>query len=75
LSPAIATSLIVGDGVLSLGYDDKVRTFRIERRAVGWELAPKDSLVIPGFFESTPLVWDGRIYVGNRNGYFYCIGE
>ena len=25
-------------------------------------------------FESTPAVWQGRIYLGNRNGYVYAIG-
>lgn len=28
-----------------------------------------------GAFESTPAVWKGRIYIGNRDGYFYCIGD
>ncbi len=28
-----------------------------------------------GAVESTPAVWRGRIYVGSRNGYFYCFGE
>ena len=26
-------------------------------------------------FESTPIVWQGRVYVGCRDGYFYCLGE
>jgi outer membrane protein assembly factor BamB len=25
--------------------------------------------------ESTPAVWKGRIYVGSRDGFFYCLGE
>ncbi len=28
-----------------------------------------------GCWESTPAVWNGVIYMGNRNGYFYAIGE
>lgn len=28
-----------------------------------------------GCVESTPAVWDGRIYVGSRDGYFYGFGE
>jgi len=75
LTPAIATSLIVDGRILTVGYDDKIRVYRVERKSAGADLALQDSLVIPGFFESTPLVWDGRIYVGNRNGYFYCIGN
>ncbi|RPI23860.1 MAG: hypothetical protein EHM57_03420, partial [Actinobacteria bacterium] len=23
--------------------------------------------------ESTPAVWDGRIYVGSRDGFFYAL--
>jgi hypothetical protein len=75
LSPAIATSLILGDRVLTVGYDDKLMIFRIERNSAGTGFILQDSLTVPGFFESTPLVWDRRIYLGNRNGYFYCIGE
>ena len=28
-----------------------------------------------GGFESTPALWDGRIYVGCRDGWFYCLGD
>ncbi len=28
-----------------------------------------------GAVESTPAVWRGRIYVGSRDGYFYCFGD
>ncbi len=75
LSPAIATSLIIDDRILTVGYDNKVRIFGISRSDQGVSLIPGDSLTVTGFFESTPLVWNGRIYVGNRNGWFYCIGE
>ena len=27
-----------------------------------------------GEIESTPIVWDGTLYVGSRNGYFYAVG-
>jgi outer membrane protein assembly factor BamB len=26
-------------------------------------------------FEATPIVWKGRIYVGCRDGYLYCLGD
>jgi hypothetical protein len=25
-------------------------------------------------FESTPLVWGKRVYIGCRDGYLYCLG-
>lgn len=32
-------------------------------------------VAVGGCIESTPAVWDGRIYVGARNGFFYAIGR
>lgn len=29
---------------------------------------------LPGCVESTPIVWDGQIYVGSRDGFLYAIG-
>lgn len=75
LSPAIATPLIIGDQILTVGYDDKVRILAIVRSQPGLTLVVQDSLSVNGFFESTPLVWNRRIYIGNRNGWFYCLGE
>jgi len=35
-----------------------------------WEVA-----VTGGCIESTPAVWDGTIYVGSRDGFFYAVGD
>lgn len=32
------------------------------------------SVELGGCIESTPAVWEGRIYVGSRNGTFYAVG-
>jgi len=32
------------------------------------------SVQLEGNIESTPVVWNGRIYVGTRAGFVYCIG-
>ena len=46
-----------------------------------WSLAdPRDprplwTVRTGGCVESTPAVWDGRIYVGSRDGYFYAFGD
>jgi len=29
----------------------------------------------PAAFESTPTLWDGRVYIGCRDGWFYCLGD
>jgi outer membrane protein assembly factor BamB len=33
------------------------------------------SVQLEGCIESTPAVWNGRIYVGARGGLFYAIGD
>ncbi len=38
-------------------------------------LQERDQFFAGGGFESTPTVWDGRIYVGCRDGWFYCLGD
>ncbi len=27
-----------------------------------------------GSFESTPIVWNNKIYIASRDGYLYCFG-
>ena len=34
-----------------------------------------DQFFAGGGFESTPTLWDGRVYVGCRDGWFYCLGD
>ena len=60
----VAVSCEVGGGLR--GYDIAV------------PLQPEVSWDVPfglGCIESTPAVWEGRIYVGSRNGYFYAFGD
>jgi len=33
------------------------------------------TVTLPGCIESTPAVWNGRIYVGTREGHFYAIAD
>jgi hypothetical protein len=62
-------TLVVGDtyGVLH-AWD--VNDTRVSPPVV-WELK------VPGgsALESTPAVWKGKIYLGSRDGYFYCFGD
>ncbi|MFM2183634.1 MAG: hypothetical protein RJB61_1928 [Actinomycetota bacterium] len=50
-------------------------------RLHAWDLAdprvePTElwTIRLPANIESTPVVWNGRIYVGTRDGYMYCYG-
>ena len=48
------------------GYD----LARPDAPTMMWEIPVGD-----GCLESTPAMWDGRIYVGSRDGFFYAVGE
>lgn len=84
---AISTPIIVDDHIISAGYGAKVQVFRIRYDDPnGVELKARDGSTVrvgiaevasfkAGAFESTPVVWRGRIYIGCRDGYLYCLGE
>lgn len=38
-------------------------------------LEERDQFFTSAAFESTPTLWDGRVYVGCRDGYLYCLGD
>jgi outer membrane protein assembly factor BamB len=38
-------------------------------------VAERDEFYAPAAFESTPTLWDGRVYIGCRDGWFYCLGD
>lgn len=62
-------TLLVGDTAGTLhAYD--VRDTRVEPSQL-WTV----QLPSHGALESTPVVWRGRIFVGSRDGYFYCLGD
>lgn len=88
---SISTPIIVGDCIVAAGYDETVHLFRITYRKAResddgalpgrtgdwWTVAIRETARqnIGASIESTPILWDGRVYVGARDGYFYCLGE
>ncbi len=38
-------------------------------------LKERDQFFAGGAFESTPTMWNGRVYIGCRDGWFYCLGD
>jgi outer membrane protein assembly factor BamB len=38
-------------------------------------IAERSQFFAAGGFESTPTLWDGRVYIGCRDGWFYCLGD
>jgi len=70
IGQSISTPLFVGDRIVAASYsgislfeiDDKLKLHRLERRYIGG-------------VESTPFVYNKRIYIGSRDGFLYCLGE
>jgi len=66
--PSIATPIFAGNklivatywGVYLFKYDKKNNFVLLDRK--------------PGAFESTPIVYNGKIYIASRDGYLYCLG-
>ncbi|MHB1450495.1 MAG: outer membrane protein assembly factor BamB family protein [Coriobacteriia bacterium] len=83
----ISTPLMVDDYVIQGGYGATMNVFKIDYEAEGgvplkdragneWTVGiTKIASFAAGSFESTPIVWQGRIYVGSRDGSFYCLGD
>ncbi|MFQ5517380.1 MAG: PQQ-binding-like beta-propeller repeat protein, partial [Acidimicrobiia bacterium] len=71
------SSPLVVDGQLvvsvNCGGGGGLRGYRLTNPAhpvVAWEMD-----LHAGCIESTPAIWKGRIYVGDRAGFFYAFGD
>jgi len=83
----ISTPIMVDDYIIQGGYGARMNVYRIDYQAEGgvplkdragnqWSVGVEKVASFPaGSFESTPIVWQGRIYVGSRDGSFYCLGD
>lgn len=84
---AISTPIMVDDYIVQAGYGAKVNVYKLDYHAAGGVPltgrsgeqytvgVTKVASFAAGSFESTPIVWQGRIYVGSRDGSLYCIGD
>ncbi len=70
--PSISTPLIVGNKLIAAGYNG-LYLYLIENKHNKISLKFLDHFNAP--FESTPVVWNGRIYLASRDGFLYCFGE
>lgn len=85
---SISTPVFAHGALVAAGYDNRVHLYRIDYAADsgGVAVASADgsstsvdvrevgTFEAGGAFESTPLIWDGRVYLGSRDGYLYCLG-
>ena len=90
VNASVSTPVFVDDTLISAAYDDKVHLYHVDYRPAQastkgalksrdghwWTVTLKETASFTGgsAFESTPLVWDGRVYIGCRDGWFYCLG-
>lgn len=70
INRSISTPLLIGNKIIACGYQG-VFLFQITPQ-IKLELLSHMRI---GEIESTPFVWNGRIYIGSRNGYLYCLGR
>ncbi|HAF27507.1 MAG TPA: hypothetical protein DCG75_00525 [Bacteroidales bacterium] len=68
VGPSISTPIFVDDKLIVAGYWG-IYIFRYDDQN-HFELLDKRD----GTFESTPIVWDNKIYIASRDGYLYCFG-
>ncbi len=66
---SISTPLLFSNKLIAASYGG-IYLFEYDRN-LNFKLLSK----FPASFESTPIVYDEKIYVASRNGYFYCLGK
>lgn len=71
---SISTPAFSGNRMVVAGFDNTVRLYSLDT-AGGYAVREIDTFTGGGPFESTPLVYNGRVYIGCRDGFFYCLGE
>jgi outer membrane protein assembly factor BamB len=67
IGSSISTPLFIDDCLITAGYDSRMHIFDKDYNEKLSDLL--------GNFESTPLVWENKIYIGSRDGWLYCISD
>ena len=91
IGAAISTPIMVDDTIVAAGYDNRVHLYKVKWRAAqkgdegalkspsgAWftvDVVEKTSFAAGGAFESTPVMWKGRVFIGCRDGNLYCLGD
>ena len=70
--PTWQSAVIVGDTLIQGDCEGGLRLRRVRHHGGPTELW---TVQLEGCIESTPAVWDGRIFVGARGRRFYAIGD
>ena len=67
---SISTPLFIDDKII-IGHDKGMELYQVTQES---RLVLLASFRGP-MFDSTPVVWDGRVYAGSKDGFLYCLGE
>ena len=70
IGPSICTPIIVGNKLVAPGYNG-LYLFEFDNSL---KFSVLDELINMEF-ESTPIVYNGKMYIGSRDGFLYCFGE
>jgi outer membrane protein assembly factor BamB len=66
---SISTPIVVNNKIIAAGYDG-INLFEFDKALnftkIGFFEAP---------VESTPIVYNGRLFIASRDGYLYCLGK
>jgi outer membrane protein assembly factor BamB len=82
---------MVDDTIVCAAYDAIVHLYGVKWHAAkkgdagalkspdgGWftvKIKETDSYRGAGAFESSPVMWKGRVFIGSRDGSLYCLGD
>jgi outer membrane protein assembly factor BamB len=88
---SISTPIMVDDSIVAAGYDNSVHLYKVKWKRADkgdegalespdghWFTAvvvEKSSFAGGGAFESAPVMWKGRVFIGCRDGSLYCLGD
>jgi outer membrane protein assembly factor BamB len=73
-----STPAVVGNFVYTAAEDGYVRCYRRDSGEPVWKFKSDPGGAVSGGrggFWASPIVVDGRIYIGSDNGYFYCLTD
>jgi len=70
IGPSISTPIFVRNKLIAAGYHG-IYLFGVDGSCKITLLYQRRASA----FESTPVVYDKKIYIGSRDGYLYCFGE
>jgi outer membrane protein assembly factor BamB len=69
--PVLSSPLVVDDTLILGDGAGQLRAWSLANGepSLLWEISLSANI------EASPAIWNGRIYVGSRSGFFYAVGD